>query len=132
MTDIAAATTITPDDADGFVVTVDPAAMLKPVTPAIDAMQGGPLDAKIVIRNGAPVVEPSAPGRAVDWPATEAAVAAAVTTPNRAVELPYRLSEPSFTTEQATRWASRRSSASSPPAASRAPPARTSGWSRRR
>ncbi|HEY5878743.1 MAG TPA: VanW family protein [Nakamurella sp.] len=101
VTDIAAATTITPDDADGFVVTVDPAALLKPVTPAIDAMQGGPIDAKIVIRDGAPVVEPSAQGRATDWPVTEAAVAAAVTTPNREVALAHEVSDPAFTTEQA-------------------------------
>jgi vancomycin resistance protein YoaR len=99
--DIAAATTITPDDADGFMVSVDPAAVLGPVTPAIDATQSAPLDARIVIRDGAPVVEPSALGRAMNWPATEAAVAAAVVTPNRAVELSYQLSEPSLTTEQA-------------------------------
>ncbi len=99
--DIAAATTITPDDADGFVVTVDPAALLAPVTPAIDATQSAPSDARVVIKDGAPVVEPSAPGRATDWPAVQAAVAAAVTTPNREVALTYRLSDPSFTTEQA-------------------------------
>ncbi len=99
--DIAAATTITPDSADGFVVTVDPAVVLKPVTPAIDATQSDPLDARVVISGGAPVVEPSAPGRAIDWPVVEGAVADAVVTPNRAVELSYRLSDPSFTTEQA-------------------------------
>jgi vancomycin resistance protein YoaR len=99
--DIAAATTITPDAADGFVVAVDPAAALTPVTAAIDATQSAPLDAKIVIKDGAPVVEPSAPGRALDTAATEAAVAAAVETPNRTVELTYRLSDPTFTTEQA-------------------------------
>ena len=99
--DIAAATTITPDTADGFVVTVDAATALRPVTPAIDATQSDPLNAKIVISGGAPVVEPSAPGRATDWPAVESAVAAAVVTPNRTVELTYRLSDPTFTTEQA-------------------------------
>lgn len=99
--DIAAGTSITPDAADGFTVAVDAAAVLKPVTPAIDATQSDPLDAKIVIRDGTPVVEPSAQGRAMDWPAVEAAVAAAVTTPNRQVELSYQLSDPTFTTDQA-------------------------------
>lgn len=99
--DIAAAVTITPDTADGFVVAVDPATVLKPVTPAIDATQSDPRNASISISGGAPVVEPSAPGRAMDWPAVESAVAAAVTTPNRTVELAYRLSDPTFTTEQA-------------------------------
>lgn len=99
--DIAAGTTITPDSADGFVVAVDPAVVLKPVTPAIDATQSDPQNATIVISGGAPVVQPSAPGRAMDWPAVEAAVAAAVTTPDRAVELTYQLSDPTFTTEQA-------------------------------
>ena len=99
--DIAAAVTITPDTADGFVVAVDPATVLKPVTPAIDATQSDPRNASISISGGAPVVEPSAPGRAMDWPAVESAVAAAVTTPNRTVELSYRLSDPTFTTEQA-------------------------------
>lgn len=98
---IAAATTITPDAADGFVVAVEPAELLKPVTPAIDATQSDPSDARIVIKDGAPVVEPSAPGRAVDRTAAESAVAAAVVTPNRTVELTYQLSEPTFTTEQA-------------------------------
>ena len=99
--DIAAAVTITPDGADGFVVAVDPATVLKPVTPAVDATQSDPRNATISISGGAPVVEPSAPGRAMDWPAVESAVAAAVTTPNRTVELAYRLSDPTFTTEQA-------------------------------
>ncbi len=99
--DIAAATSISPDSADGFVVAVDAATLLGPVTPAIDATQSAPLDARIVIIDGAPVVEPSAQGRAMDWPAVEASVAAAVTTDDRRVELAYRLSEPSFTTEQA-------------------------------
>lgn len=99
--DIAAAVSITPDDADGFVVEVDPAAVLKPVTPAIDATQSDPRNASISISGGAPVVTPSAPGRAMDWPAVESAVAAAVTTPDRTVELAYRLSDPTFTTEQA-------------------------------
>ena len=101
VTDIAAATTVTPDDADGFVVTVNAAAVLDPVTPAIDATQSAALDATVVITNGAPVVQPSAQGRAVDRAATEAAVAAAVTTPNREVALAYQLSDPAFTTEQA-------------------------------
>lgn len=101
VTDIAAATSITPDSADGFVVAVDAAAVLRPATPAIEATQAAPLDAKIVIKDGAPIVEPSAPGRATDWPVVERAVAAAVVTPVRTVELSYRLSDPTFTTEQA-------------------------------
>ncbi|WP_395725971.1 VanW family protein [Nakamurella sp.] len=99
--DIAAGTTFTPDSADGFVVAVDPATVLKPVTPAIEATQSDPRNATISIKDGAPVVEPSAPGRAVDWPAVESAVAAVVVTPNRTVELAYQLSDPTFTTEQA-------------------------------
>lgn len=99
--DLGAATTISPDSADGFVVAVDPAAVLNAVRPAVEATQSAPVDAKVVIRDGAPVVEPSAPGRALDAAATEAAVAAAVTTPNRTVELAYQLSDPAFTTEQA-------------------------------
>jgi vancomycin resistance protein YoaR len=99
--DIAAATTIAPDSADGFVVSVDAPALLKPVTPAIDATQSDPVNATVVIKDGAPVVQASAPGRATDWPAVESAVAAAVTTPDRTVELTYRLSDPTFTTEQA-------------------------------
>lgn len=99
--ELGAATTITADSADGFVVAVDPAAVLDAVRPAVEATQSAPVDAKVVIRDGAPVVEPSAPGRALDAAATEAAVAAAVTTPNRTVELAYQLSDPAFTTEQA-------------------------------
>ena len=99
--ELGAATTITPDSADGFVVAVDPAAVLDAVRPAVEATQSAPVDAKVVIRDGAPVVEPSAPGRALDAAATEAAVAAAVTTPNRSVELAYQLSDPAFSTEQA-------------------------------
>ena len=99
--ELGAATTITPDSADGFVVAVDPAAVLDAVRPAVEATQSAPVDAKVVIRDGAPVVEPSAAGRALDAAATEAAVAAAVTTPNRTVELAYQLSDPAFSTEQA-------------------------------
>jgi len=101
VTDIAAATTVTPDDADGFTVAVDPTAARLPVTDAINATQAAPLDARISIENDAPVIAPSQPGRTVDLAATEAAIGPALLTPQREAAIVYTLAEPSLTTEKA-------------------------------
>ena len=62
VTGIAAATTIAPDDADGFIVAVDVAKIRAPYTDPIEATQAAPKDAVIAIQNGAPVITPGAAG----------------------------------------------------------------------
>lgn len=98
--DIAAATTITPDAADGFVVAVDTAAIRAAVADAVEATRSAPTDARVFIENNAPVVVPSAPGRTLDWAATEAAIEPALSSPGREVAIVYTETQPSLTTEQ--------------------------------
>ena len=98
---IAAATTVTPDDADGFRVTLDAARLRADVISAVEATQAGPVDAEITIDNNAPVITPSSAGRVVDWAATEAAITAAGGTGKRDVEVVYSTAQPAFTTEKA-------------------------------
>jgi vancomycin resistance protein YoaR len=98
---IAAATTVAPDDADGFRVTLDAAAVRAEATSAVEATQAGPVDATITIQNNAPVITPSRAGQAVDWTATDAAITAAAGTDKRDVKVVYTTAQPSFTTEKA-------------------------------
>ena len=99
--DIAAATTVRPDGADGFTVAVDAAALRSPVMDAINATQAAPADARISIENDAPVITPSEPGRTVDWAATDAAIGPALLAPQREAAIGYVLAEPNLTTEKA-------------------------------
>lgn len=100
---IAAATTVTPDEADGFRVAVDIAALrTDAVAAAIRATETDPVDAGITIQNGAPVITPGSAGRAVVWPATEAAITTALRADKRDVAVSYRKANPALTTEQAT------------------------------
>ena len=98
---ITAATTISPDAADGFTVTVDGAALRSPVAAAVQATEAGPADASIVIVNDAPVVNPAVPGRTVDWAATDSAIQASLRSPARSVVVSYTMTPPSLTTEKA-------------------------------
>lgn len=99
---IAAATTVTPDGADGFRVAVDvPELRIDAMTAALRATATGPVDAKITIRNGAPVLTPGTAGRAIDWRTTEAAVTTALRADKRDVAVSYTTANPAFTTEQA-------------------------------
>ncbi len=101
VTGIAAATTIAPDDADGFTVAVDVAKIRAPYTDPIEATQAAPKDAVIAIQNGAPVITPGAAGRTVDWKATEAAIGTALRGDDRDATVVYATAQPSFTTEKA-------------------------------
>jgi vancomycin resistance protein YoaR len=96
---IAAATTVTPDDADGFTVAVDAAAVRTPVLDAINATQAAPADARISIENDAPVITPSQPGRTIDLAATDAAIGSALLAPQREAAIGYALVDPVLTTE---------------------------------
>ncbi len=98
---IAAATTVTPDDADGFTVAVDASKLRADSTAAVQATESTPADAKISIQNGAPVIAPSKAGRVVDWPATETAIGAAVRSDKRDAKVVYTTADPAFTTEKA-------------------------------
>ena len=98
---IAAATTVAPDDADGFTVAVDVAKVRAPHTAPVEATQAAPKDAVIAIQNGAPVITPSAAGRTVDWKATEAAIGTALRGDDRDATVVYATAQPSFTTEKA-------------------------------
>jgi vancomycin resistance protein YoaR len=98
---IAAATTVAANDADGFTVAVDPAAVRQPVMDAINATQAAPVDARISIGNDAPVIAPSEPGRTVDLAATDAAIGPALRSAERVAPIGYALAEPNLTTEQA-------------------------------
>ena len=98
---IAAATTVTPDDADGFRVAVDVAMIRAGSTAAVRATEAGPVDAKITIQNGAPAITPAISGRMVDWPATEAAITRAVRADQRDVAVSYTKANPTLSTEQA-------------------------------
>ncbi len=98
---IGEATTVTPDDADGFTVAVEVAELRAGATAAVEATQAAPKDAVIAIQNNAPVITPSAAGRVVDWKATEAAIGAALRTDSRDVKVVYTTAQPSFTTEKA-------------------------------
>ncbi len=98
---IAAATTVAPDDADGFTVAVDVAKVRAPHTAPVEATQAAPKDAVIAIQNGAPVITPSTAGRTVDWKATEAAIGTALRGDDRDATVVYATSQPSFTTEKA-------------------------------
>ncbi len=55
---IASGTTIAPDAADGFTVSVDVGALRTPSMPAAEATQTAPQNATISIVNGAPVIAP--------------------------------------------------------------------------
>ncbi|MET0965418.1 MAG: VanW family protein [Nakamurella sp.] len=101
VTGIAAATTVAPDDADGFTVAVDAAALRSPMMDAINATQAAPADARISIENDAPVITPSEPGRTVDLAATDALIGPALLAPQREAAIVYTLAEPSLTTEKA-------------------------------
>ena len=101
VTTIAAATTVTPDDADGFRVAVDTAELRAGSAAAVAATEAAPVDATITIRNGAPVITPGTAGRVVDWPATEAALSSAVRADKRDVVVAYTKADPAFTTDQA-------------------------------
>jgi vancomycin resistance protein YoaR len=97
---IAGNLTITPDDADGFVVGINAAGVRAEYTTAIEATQAAPADATIAIVDGQPVVNPSVPGRVVDWPATEAAIEGALRGSHTAA-ISHVLAEPALTTEKA-------------------------------
>ncbi len=101
VTAIAAATTIAPDAADGFTVTVDGAALRSPVAAAVQATEAAPADATIAIVNDAPVVSPAVPGGSVDWAATDAAIQASLRSPARSVPVSYTATPPLLTTEKA-------------------------------
>jgi vancomycin resistance protein YoaR len=96
---IAAATTVTPDDADGFTVAVDAAAVRTPLMDAINATQAAPADARISIENDAPVITPSQLGRTIDLAATDAAIGSALLAPQREAAIGYALADPVLTTE---------------------------------
>jgi len=98
--DIAAATSITADAADGFVVTVDATAVRGPFTDAIIATEAGPVDAGVRIVDGASVISPSTQGRTVDWAATDAAINPALRTAEHQAAVVYTYSDPSMTTEK--------------------------------
>jgi vancomycin resistance protein YoaR len=98
--DIAAATTVTPDDADGFVVTVDAVALRGPVTGAVEATQSAPVNAGISIQDGTSVIAPSVAGRTVDWAGTEANIGPALRAPGREAAIVYTETQPEFTTEK--------------------------------
>jgi vancomycin resistance protein YoaR len=98
--DIAAATTVTPDDADGFVVAVDAGALRGPATGAVEATQSAPVNAAITITDGAPVIAAGAPGRTVDWAATEANIGPALRAPGREAQIVYTETQPELTAEK--------------------------------
>ena len=99
--DVAAATSIAPDAADGFTVSVDTAGLRAPFTAAVEATQTTPQNAAIAIVNGAPSITPSSPGRTVDWPATDAAIDPALRSAEHVLPVVYVVTEPELTTEQA-------------------------------
>jgi vancomycin resistance protein YoaR len=96
---IAAVLTIEPDDADGFVVEVDGAALRTPYTAAVEATQTAPADAGVAIVDDKPVITPSVPGRTVDWPSTDQAIDAALRG-SHTMPIAYVTTEPSLTTEK--------------------------------
>ena len=123
--------TITPDDADGFVVGVDIPGP-RPSTPRPSRPpRRRPPTRRSRSSTASRWSTRASPGRAVDWTATEAAIEPGLRG-NHTAPIGYVLAEPALTTDRRRRSASRRSSASSPPAASPRRPARTSGWSPRR
>ncbi len=97
---IAGAMTITPDDADGFVVGINIPGVRSQYTAAVEATQTAPADATISIVDGQPVVNPSVPGRVVDWSATEAAIEAGLRG-NHTAAIGYVVAEPALTTDKA-------------------------------
>jgi vancomycin resistance protein YoaR len=97
---IAGAMTITPDNADGFVVGIDIPGVRSHYTAAVEATQTPPADATISIVGGQPVVNPSVPGRLVDWAATEAAIEQGLRG-NHTAPIGYVLAEPALTTDKA-------------------------------
>ncbi len=101
ISDVAAALTVTPDGAGGFRISANAAALRAGQTGVIESSQAGPVDASIAIKDGAPAIEPSKPGRAVDWAATEAAISAAINSGDHQVAVVYRTAAPAFSTEQA-------------------------------
>jgi vancomycin resistance protein YoaR len=97
---IAGAMTITPDNSDGFVVGVNVPGVRSQYTASIEATQVAPADATIAMVDGQPVVNPSVPGRIVDWTATEAAIAQGLRGAHTA-PIGYVFAEPALTTEKA-------------------------------
>ena len=67
----------------------------------MQATEAVPADATITIVDDAPVVNPAAPGRSVDWAATDAAIQASLRSPARTVPVSYAVTPPSLTTEKA-------------------------------
>jgi vancomycin resistance protein YoaR len=99
--DIAAATSVAADAADGFTVSVDTGALRAPFTGPVEATQQPPRDARISIENGAPVITASAPGHTVDWAATEAAMNQVLRSADHDVAVVYTAAEPGLTTDEA-------------------------------
>ena len=100
VTDIAAATTVRPDDADGFTVIVDAPALRGPFTGAVEATQSAPVDAGISIQDGTSVIAAGVPGRTVDWAATEANIGPALRSAGRDAAVVYTETQPELTTEK--------------------------------
>lgn len=75
---IAAATTIAPDDADGFVVSVDLAPIKKSFAAEVRATETEPSDASFAMTADGPQITESTTGRTVDVPATEKKLNAAL------------------------------------------------------
>lgn len=96
---IATAITVTPDDADGFTVTVDNDAIKALYRAQVEATATPAIDASVSIVDNAPVITPGADGSAVDWATTDAALAAALRAPDHRLVVTYAPSRPAVTTE---------------------------------
>lgn len=95
---LATVVTVAPDDADGFTVTVDEAAIGAGMAGQLAAVETQPADASVAIVNGAPAVTPGVDGMSLDAAATSAALSTALRDPAHALTAVYTVTPPEVTT----------------------------------
>ena len=98
---VAPMLTMTPDAAGDLRPTLDQAKITALVTSLAKNFLQQPVDARIELQNGAPVVVPSVDGAAVDTSTVPALVLASLTDPQRTATLKATVAKPAFTTEKA-------------------------------
>lgn len=101
---IAAVTTIKPDGAGGFSVTVNGAKLRAPLTAEVEKTYTKPVDGSVAITAGKPVITPSIDGKVADWAATEKAISAATAGKDRTATVVYTVTRPKITTEVVKSW----------------------------
>lgn len=93
-----------PDGTGGLRALVDPAPAVEVLAPQLERTVRAPVDARVLIRGGAPTVVPGVDGRGIDWGATLSTLPFVLAAPApRTVPATYVVTPPALTTEAAER-----------------------------